>query len=212
MALLVLLSGSALAFTHSHSAGPAINALRLRGGNQQSLWEKYAAFSERHPFESNMVTCGAIAVGGDAFMQLIDQRSSYDYLRTVRFVSYRLCVVIPLYTAWMAVLNKASLPGPPLQQAATKAVLDNLLFSPPAQLLFYTWMALLEGQNAKVALQRCASMMPVSLPASWMFWGPTQFVCFALIPPHLRVAYVQAAGFIWNIFLSCFGQNARGTT
>lgn len=142
---------------------------------------------------------------------MIDQRSSYDYLRTVRFFIYRVAVVVPLYTAWMGLLNRASLPGPPLQQAATKAVLDNLLFSPPAHLLFYTTMALLEGQNIKVALQRCASMMPVSLPAAWAFWGPTQLVCFALIPPHLRVAFVQATGLVWNMIMSCFGQSARSS-
>ena len=262
MALLVVLSSAAWAFSHSRSSDLAvalrfhseivktletrstdlaINALRLRGGkNEQSLWNKYNTFSERHPFESNIVTCGAIAgvlpdaqtaspylcpvsseqlshhfprpaVGGDAFMQILDQSSSYDYLRTLRFVIYRVAVVVPLYSAWMALLNKASLPGSPLQQAAAKAILDNLFFSPPAQLLFYTAMALLEGKSGQVALQRCASMMPKSLPASWVFWGPTQLVCFALIPPHLRVAFVQAAGFIWNIFMSFFGQSARST-
>ena len=145
-------------------------------------------------------------------MQAIDpSSSSYDYLRTLRFVIYRVAVVVPLYTAWVALLNSASLPGPPLQQAATKAVLDNLFFTPPAHLLFYMTMALLEGKSAKVALQRCASMMPVSLPASWLFWGPTQFVSFSLIPPHLRVQFVQAVGFIWNIFMSFFGQSARST-
>ena len=209
--LLAALIGSASAFSSRRSTDIA-PLMTLRGGDLQSLWQDYSAFSERHPFESNMATCGAIAGLGDALVQVIDQSSSgYDYLRTLRFVTYRVAVVMPLYTAWMALLNKASLPGPPLQQAATKAILDNMFFSPPAQLLFYTTMALLEGKNGQVALQRCASMLPVSLPASWVFWIPIQLVCFGLIPPHLRVAYVQAVGFVWNMFLSAFGQSARST-
>ena len=59
------------------------------------------------------------------------------------------------------------------------------------------------------AAVRCATMLPQTLPASWAFWGPAQLLTFGVVPPHLRVAFVNTVSLAWNSVMSGFNQAAR---
>ena len=130
-------------------------------------------------------------------------------MRTLRFVAFRVAIVAPLYTAWVAALSALPLSRPPLQTAIIRSALDNIIFSPPLHVAFFTTMAWWEGSDAEEALYRSVMMLPRSLPASWTFWVPTQILTYGLVPAHMRVAFVQATSLAWNSIMSGFNELAR---
>ena len=183
--------------------------------------QKYLSLCETRPIVSNMVTGGILACMGDALMQGIEQQTAmrqpgdtgkheYDMARTARFLLFRVALVAPLYTMWLSTLEALPLAHlPPIQKAAVMGAMDLLLFSPPLHCTFFASQALWEGEDAAEAFQRCASMLPKTLPVSWCFWAPTQLITFSVVPPPLRVAFVNSASLAWNTVMSSFNQLAR---
>ena len=176
------------------------------------IWKSYSRFAKGSPLMSNMATAGALAVVSDGIAQGIESHGTkYDGLRTLRFVLFRTMLVVPLYTAWMRVLESLPLPlsTTRFQTALLKTVLDCTIFSPPTHATFFILMAMWEGQSFDEALSRCVVMVPKSLPASWAFWVPAQLMTFGLVPPHLRVAFVNTVSLAWNSVMSALNEYAR---
>lgn len=174
-----------------------------------SIWRRYTVACKHSPVLVNLGTSVVLAIAGDAAMQVIERQRDFDGARLARFLAFR-AVIVPLYTQWVAALESLPLATiKPLHAAAIKTTLDMTIWSPVQHVVFFTSMAICEGQRGEEAFLRCTSMLPRTLPASWAFWGPTQLANFCIVPPHLRVAFVNIASLAWNACMSGFNQVAR---
>jgi hypothetical protein len=165
-------------------------------------WTLYRRACERHPVLSNFGTLGLLGLCGDVLQQSIEgaTRASYDAQRTARFVFFRIGFVAPLYTVWYPWLERLPFTkGSP----AAKVVMDCFVSTPLQHaVLFSTQAMLYDGLSARDAVDRCSSVMPRSLPASWAFWIPVQCFTFTAIPPAMRVTWISSVSLIWNAVLS----------
>ena len=87
-------------------------------------------------------------------------------------------------------------------------LLEQLFYVPVYQVVFYLVLALAEGQPPHEGVRRALKSLPRSLPASWLFWVPTQLINYGLVPPHARVIFVNVFNLFWNVFLSHFNASS----
>lgn len=174
-----------------HAAKPAM-----------ATWTLYRRVCERHPVLSNFGTLGLLGLCGDVLQQSMEgaTRTTYDLQRTARFVLFRIGFVAPLYTVWYPWLEKL----PFARGSPAAKVLMDCFVSTPLQhaVLFSTQTMLYDGLGPRDAVERCASVMPRSLPASWVFWIPVQCFTFTAVPPAMRVTWISSVSLVWNAILS----------
>jgi hypothetical protein len=162
----------------------------------------YRRVCERYPALSNFGTLGLLGLCGDALQQSIEgaTRATYDVQRTARFVLFRIAFVAPLYSVWYPWLERFQFTK---NSPAAKVFMDCFVSTPLQHAaLFSTQAVLYDGLHARDALERCATVMPRSLPASWAFWIPVQALTFTAVPPPMRVTFISAVALVWNAVLS----------
>ena len=154
-----------------------------------------------------------LALTADLLAQLFEgaRFSEYDYLRTARFTFFRAVVATPVYIYWLSHLDAiadrlAGLTG--LWPLVIKLLLDQGLYGPTYQVVFFCFLAALEGQPLNEGLRRCMLIVPHSIPVAWCFWLPTMAICFTLVPLPWRVIYVNALSIIWNTVMSLYNSAA----
>lgn len=156
---------------------------------------------------------GTLGFCGDSLAQCIEQRTSssqWDASRAGRFSAYRMMTTIP-YIGWVQVLERLSALLPSRRAVVAKVALDCFVYTPAVQSCFYMWMACSEGLSLSASFERVCTMVPVSVPASWIFWVPCQILNFALVPVAMRVNVVNALNVVWLAALSGFYERARGS-
>ena len=80
-----------------------------------------------------------------------------------------------------------------------KIAVDQLLWSPCFIVAFFSSMALLAGESA---VDRVRNNFVASLLATWRLWPAVQLVNFWLVPPPLRVAFVNCVQVLFSAYLS----------
>ena len=85
-----------------------------------------------------------------------------------------------------------------------KVMLGATVLTPMQHSVLFSSHALFDGASISEAVERTAKMLPKSVPTSWGFWIPVQFVTFTAIAPPLRIAWVSTVSLIWNVILSGF--------
>jgi len=170
----------------------------------------YGELCRRHPFAANVLVIGGLAVVGDSIMQHLE--GERDAIRLARFTAFRVGYTAPFYTVWYRLLSLAVPASLPIASAAViKTCADCFISTPLQHMALFSSQAVFEGR-AHEALDRCATMMPRSLPASWCFWGPCQLITFSCVPAHLRVTFINLVSLSWNVVLSGLTSQARGVT
>ena len=187
--------------------------LRLRGGGggiagTRQIWALYSRFCQQQPLLANLGTIGALALTGDALMQKIERRETFDADRCARFTLFRVVFTAPYYTVWYKLLEALVPTSPPARAVAIKTALDCLVSTPFQHAVFFSVQAWWEGCTDE-AIERCVAVLPQSVPAAWAFWAPTQLITFGVVPAHLRVPFVNAVSLVWNVVLSGFNTKAR---
>jgi len=172
----------------------------------------FAAIARRHPLSTQVATGGVIAALGDQLMQRSLEGSKsrdLDWERTARFVAIRIAVVTPCYFGWISLLERVTLTGK--KGVFAKVALDSLVWTPSFQCTFFLCMGLLEGFTIQEGCDRAAQTVPMTMPASWLFWIPLQTINFWLIPIHYRVTWVNGCSVVWTTLMSGFNEWARNT-
>ena len=206
MVLWLLLASSATALTPVTVRPAPLLAERTATLRPATLLDGFSSLARQQPLLADTLAAGSLACLGDLLMQsaaLLAGGAGYDFGRTFRFAAFRVCFAAPLYSCWLRLLELL-----PPRAAARKVAADCLVYTPLYQLCFFTIMAIVEGQSPSDARLRCLAAMPSSLPASWAFWMPVQFVTFSMVPLHLRMAWVSFVGVLWNAAMSGFNHLA----
>ncbi|XP_058801460.1 mpv17-like protein 2 [Phymastichus coffea] len=132
---------------------------------------------------------------------------SYDYTRTRNMTAVGL-LQGPFHHYFYAVLEKV-VPGRSTTSIFKKTLLDQTIASPTCLGIFFFGLGVMENKN----LQDINGEVKLKLYDTWkvdcMFWPPTQFVNFLLVPMRYRVMYINFMTMIYDIFLSFMKYDAE---
>ena len=82
--------------------------------------------------------------------------------------------------------------------------LDQLLFSPLLNTVFYSLMTLWNEKSLRNAPNVVRTNLLPTMLRSWRVWPLAQVVNLSVVPPELRVLFANMIGFGWSIYLSWF--------
>ncbi|KAF5825931.1 hypothetical protein DUNSADRAFT_5855 [Dunaliella salina] len=87
-------------------------------------------------------------------------------------------------------------------QVCMKVVTGQFSLFPAYLSSFFMYISLLEGKGLEGGLQRIEDCFFPTAATGMFFWPIANAINFRFVPPSKRLAYVNAAGIIWNMFLS----------
>ena len=93
-----------------------------------------------------------------------------DIERTQRFGLVRFaqfCLMVP----WLSLLERVRFVG--AVGVVSKVALDQLVWTPPSMCVFFTAMAMLEGESFQDGVDRAKAMLWPVLRINWPFWSST---------------------------------------
>ncbi|RXK41795.1 hypothetical protein M231_01030 [Tremella mesenterica] len=189
------------------------------------LLNAYSSLLRRRPLMGNILTSAALFATGDVIAQQIIEKKGdkHDFARTGRIVIWGGAFFAPAVTIWFRVLEKVPITSK-LPAAMTKACLDQFIAAPTVLSTFFCVMTLMEGKSLDDAKKKWQDSFVPTLKTNWMVWIPVQFtnmVCYLppylaslantssihlfeqlLVPPPLRLLFVNCVNVPWNTFLS----------
>lgn len=141
--------------------------------------------------------------------QQLTQRSlkkKYDYLRTIRAVTYGSLIFSFIGNKWYKFLHyKVKFPDIPnshWKNQLLRVSVDQLLFAPISLPFYFGCMTLMEGQSIDVVKRKLADEWWNTLKVNWTIWPLFQTINFSLIPLQHQLLAVNLVAIFWNTFLS----------
>jgi hypothetical protein len=177
------------------------------------------------PWTTKCISSCLIASAGDFTQQTIEKRtayknrhshsdaaaapfifplSSYDGARFLRMSFFGFAVVGPVFHLWFNALDRLIYPGRSafFPHVTARLAADQIIMAPLFSASFFVIQGALEGRSSSDITSRVLSLTWPTLLMNYKIWPLTQFINFYLIPLQLRVLFLNAIGFGWNIFLS----------
>jgi len=87
-----------------------------------------------------------------------------------------------------------------LGEAVGKTVIDQTVAAPIFTFGFFASRGYLDGLSFQAFVARLRRDFCSVLAAAMFFWPAAQLVNMGIVPAHLRVLFLQAAGFTWSLF------------
>ena len=90
------------------------------------------------------------------------------------------------------------------ERSALKVAFDQFVYTPVVYIpSFYLVTGELRGQTLSSIWEDLFvnGLLAATTEESWLIWIPAQAITFTIVPPQLRVAFVAAVGFVWNMVL-----------
>jgi protein Mpv17 len=114
-----------------------------------------------------------------------------------------LCLKIVQGHVWYKYLDTVVSPENPSCSKAvvTKMLADQALWAPLNTILFYAYLALLEGNAEALPAILHDKLLPTVL-AGYALWPLAHLVNFAFIPGEQRLLYVNFVNLFWTVYLS----------
>ena len=98
----------------------------------------------------------------------------------------------------------------PTTVASAKLVLNQLVVIPTIYMpVFLIYTGLVSGLEMNQIWARAQSLYFPLLQRNWLFWFPTQFLQFLLIPQDYQIPYISTASLIWTVILSSIGGGSK---
>lgn len=85
--------------------------------------------------------------------------------------------------------------------------IDQVIWSPIFFIVYYAYMAMLNGTLGELKEKLQIELVPVSI-ASAKVWVPIQFITFKWIPAEFRVLWGNLAAVGWNVYFSLRNSDA----
>jgi protein Mpv17 len=152
-----------------------------------------------------MVIAAILWTVGDLLAQRIQGRQiltgDVDIDRTWRFAAYAFFLFAPIVFLWFRFLEYL-FPGQRLLPAVQRVGLDQIVFAPFIISFMFIIMGLLEGKSCEQAHAKVRKDLWDTLLTNWSIWPLAQLINMLLVPPHLRLVYVNTLNIFWTAYLS----------
>lgn len=177
-----------------------------------SLWTRYNAALLSKPLCTSVATAGVLNALGDVLAQCLTSLKScgLDLARISRYGIFGSIVAGPMGCLWFAVLERAFRQTVGIRAVLGKTAADTLLFSPFFLVLFFSGMAIMNGGG----MEEVKGDLRAKVPATWVaccnFWPFINIVSFSVVPPPLRVLFINGISVFWVAFLSAVNSAGLG--
>lgn len=150
-----------------------------------------------------LMTASVLGCADGLSQVVIERRSSFDYIRTLRFAAFGLVIKGPLMTLFYRAMD-GMFPGKAVQTVAKKIFMDQGPFSWIINSMFLFALPLMEGHSFNTAYQKAYDNIVPMQMASYKVWPAVHVVNYAFVPPAARIIFVNTAGFVWATFCCMF--------
>ncbi|ETN24572.1 hypothetical protein PPTG_00827 [Phytophthora nicotianae INRA-310] len=170
---------------------------------------KYDRWLRDSPLLTKGVTSAILFGLGDRIAQRIetgdaDQRDADDchgLQRTARMMVWGGLLFAPIGHAWYNFLEKA-VRGKGTATVVKKIAADQLVFSPPLSLAFFTYAGVTEGKPLPETVETAVVKLPPTLAVNWTVWPLVHVCTFGFVPLQYRILFINVVNIGWSTFLS----------
>eukprot|EP01132_Coremiostelium_polycephalum_P004919 gene4919-6132_t len=170
-----------------------------------SKW--YMTRLQSKPISTKALTSAALSFTGNVVAQALVEKKKVDWLRVLKFTIWGL-ISSPLVHFWHKILDTLFKNVKSRYQVYGKLIVDQLVFAPFINIVFYSVLAILDGKPKSIPIKLFFDLLP-TLKASWKVWPLAQFINFGFVPPQLRVLFGNMVGFLWGIYLTILSSRKK---
>lgn len=180
------------------------------GGNPiTGLWDAYCNSLAMHPMTTKLATGAMGTFLGDLLAQVMQYRTgdmktgfSYEPVRCLRLLFFNVVVATPWCIFWYGLLDKLVLPGQEgVHVMVAKMGVDQFIAAPFFITVFLAASKVLEGK-ANEAIPFAKNTIKPTLIANWKLWPLAMLFNFGVVPPDMRILFVNVVALVWTVYLS----------
>ncbi|CAK1594563.1 unnamed protein product [Parnassius mnemosyne] len=133
-----------------------------------------------------------------------------DWARAARFGIFGTFFMAPLFYNWMKYTSRF-FKGKTLGSAVTRAVIEQISYSPVAMAYFFFGMSALEMKPFNACVEEVKEKFWDTYKIGAVFWPTAQTLNFYFVSEKNRIVFVSAASFIWTVYLAHVKSRKRNT-
>ncbi|XP_065200818.1 PXMP2/4 family protein 4-like isoform X2 [Planococcus citri] len=157
-----------------------------------------------------MVSYGTIWPSGCFLQQIIAGDEEFDFRRAARFSVFGCFYVAPTINVWLRLANKLW-PKNDFKSAVTKAVVEQVSYTPFAMVSFYTGMSLLEGKTLEGAKEEVQAKFLPTYKVGALAWPVLQTINHMYVPERNKIPFVSVCSLMWSSFLAYMNRKEKPT-
>ncbi|XP_012176482.1 mpv17-like protein isoform X4 [Bombus affinis] len=168
------------------------------------IFIKIREVSKKYPIVRGMVSYAVIWPTGSLIQQKLTGHDELNYMQALRFSLYGGFFVAPTLYCWMR-CSSYFWPKSDLKSAITKALIEQVTYSPTAMCCFFFGMNLLEMKPVAECIEEVKHKFWPTYKVKYVgvcVWPILQTINFFFVPEHNRVIYVSFCSLIWTSFLA----------
>lgn len=176
------------------------------------LWKFYLSALDTTPLQTKSLTAAVLSLFSDILAQSLSG-VPLSKLNTQSLKNQFILGLIirgPIVHYWYILLEYmfscAGLNSPPsransLSVALGKVVVDQTLFSPLFNLLYFYAIGFLENRSLVSIDQQISKEYAPVMIANYKIWPLVNIINFKLIPPNMRVLFGNIVGILWTAYM-----------
>ncbi|XP_076159979.1 mpv17-like protein [Ptiloglossa arizonensis] len=165
------------------------------------IFGKFREVTQKYPIVRGMASYTIIWPTGSLLQQKIAGNDELNYIQALRFSLYGGFFVAPTLYCWLK-CSSYFWPKSDLKYAITKALVEQVTYSPAAMCCFFFGINLLEMKPVSECIEEVKQKFWPTYKVGVCVWPVLQTINFFFIPEHNRVVYVSCCSLIWTSFLA----------
>lgn len=163
--------------------------------------ESYFMQLYTNPLRTKSITSAIIYILGNYTSQRISGAKAIDTSSVAAFGAYGLLFggTIPHYffqcLEWL-------IPGSSTMSIVKQLLVQRLIFTPLYQLFTLYTISRFEGRTHRQAIHQLIPIYVPVLIANWKWLTALSIINLTVIPPVLRVVFMNFVGFLWSIYIA----------
>ncbi|XP_012142244.2 mpv17-like protein isoform X2 [Megachile rotundata] len=162
---------------------------------------KFREVTQKYPIVRGMASYTIIWPTGSLIQQKIIGNDELNYMQALRFSLYGGFFVAPTLYCWLR-CSSYFWPKSDLKSAITKALVEQVTYSPAAMCCFFFGINLLELKPVSECVEEVKRKFWPTYKVGVCVWPVLQTINFFFIPEHNRVVYVSFCSLVWTSFLA----------
>lgn len=162
---------------------------------------RFREISQKYPVVRGMASYSVIWPVGCLIQQKLIGQEELNYPQALRFSLYGGLFVAPSLYCWLRCATYFW-PKTNLRSAITKALVEQVTYSPAAMCCFFFGMNLLEMKPISECAEEVKQKFWPTYKIGVCVWPILQTINHVLIPEHNKVVYVSVCSLVWTTFLA----------
>ncbi|XP_063369250.1 mpv17-like protein 2 [Cydia amplana] len=124
-----------------------------------------------------------------------------DWARAARFGFFGTFFMAPVFYGWMKYTSRF-FKNKTLTTAITRALIEQVSYSPLAMAYFFFGMSALELKPFSTCVNEVKEKFWPTYKIGVVFWPTAQTINFYFVSEKNRIVFVSAASFVWTVYLA----------